>query len=78
MNLPVDIGMKIQKLLEDYMRSDEFDFAMPNLADWVVLASVQDLDDEDGDGVFYLCPAQQMTHRTLGLLYYAEAQLFAG
>jgi len=28
MNLPVDIGMKIQKLLEDYMRSDEFDFVI--------------------------------------------------
>lgn len=64
----------VEGAIRDYIVKSEL-CAMPMVEDWVLVATVNDLDDDDNGKWFYMRGEKQATHRTVGLLMMASDDL---
>jgi len=64
----------IQSILEEHIRS-ESDNSLTALMDWIVIGSSNNFDEGGEALVFSIKPADQLTYRTIGLVYTIETML---
>jgi hypothetical protein len=70
----VQLRESIESVLRDYIQKSEF-CGMPVIEDWVLVSTVNDLDDDENAKWIYLRGHNQSTHRTVGLLTMASDNL---
>ena len=71
-----EVRDRFEEVIRDYMHRTGLG-AMPVIEDWVIIATINDLDDDDNGKWFYMRGDKQAVHRTLGLLEIARDSLLA-
>ena len=62
------IAADVERLLLEYAKEECVELGMPVVEDWALVATMEDLADDDAGKWLYLRGRNQSTHRTVGLL----------
>jgi hypothetical protein len=66
----------VESVVRDYVVASDL-CAMPVIEDWVIVVTINDLDDDDNGKWLYMRGDKQAVHRTLGLLEICRDELLA-